>query len=406
VTPWLAVVGIGEDGLEGLAPVARTLIETAEVLVGGERHLAMVPAGGAERLAWASPIERTIDEIAARRGRRVTVLATGDPMFFGIGVTLARRFDIAEMTIVPAVGAVQLACARLGWAEAEIEPVTLVGRPLEALNLHLRPGARLVILSEDRESPEAVATALRAKGFGPSRIAVFERMGSEDERRIEGIAEGWSADGIADLNTIAVDCRAAPGASALSRAPGLPDEAFVHDGQLTKREVRAVTVAALAPMPNALLWDVGAGCGSVAIEWLRAERGARAVAVERNPERAALIARNAAALGVPGLGIVTGEAPGALEGLEAPDAVFVGGGASGEGLLEACWEALSPSGRLVANAVTIETEAALARFGTAHGGELVRLAVSRMEEIGELHGWRPMRAVTQLRAVKPSGTTP
>jgi precorrin-6Y C5,15-methyltransferase (decarboxylating) len=406
VTPWLAVVGIGEDGLDGVAPAARTLIETAEVLVGGARHLAMVPEGKAERLAWAAPLERTLDEIAARRGRRVTVLATGDPMFFGIGVTLARRFDIAEMTIVPAMGAVQLACARLGWAEAEVEALSLVGRPLETLNAYVRPGARLVVLSENAATPETVAEALRASGFGPSPMAVFERMGGSAERRIDGSADGWNANGLADLNTVAIECRPGPGARVLARVPGLPDEVFVHDGQLTKREVRAATLAALGPSPRALLWDVGAGCGSVAIEWLRAERSARAVAVEKSPERAALIAHNATALGVPRLQIVTGEAPQALGSLEAPDAVFVGGGASREGLLDFCWQALAPGGRLVANAVTVEAEAVLVRFAEAHGGELTRLSVSRLEEIGGFHGWLPARPVTQLRAVKPREAKP
>jgi precorrin-6Y C5,15-methyltransferase (decarboxylating) len=405
VTPWLAVIGIGEDGLDGVAPAARTLIETAEVLVGGARHLAMVPEGKAERLAWASPLERTLDEIAARRGRRVTVLATGDPMFFGIGVTLARRFDIVEMTIVPAAGAVQLACARLGWPVAEVEPVTLVGRPVETLNSYVRPGARLVILSENAATPKAAAEALRASGFGPSPMTVFERMGGSCERRIDGTAEGWSANGLADFNTVAIECRRGPGARVLARVPGLPDEVFVHDGQLTKREVRAATLAALGPSPQALLWDVGAGCGSVAIEWLRAERSARAVAVEKSPERTALIAHNATALGVPNLEIVTGEAPQALGSLEAPDAVFVGGGASREGLLDFCWKTLSPGGRLVANAVTVEAEAALVRFGKEHAGELTRLSVSRLEEIGGFHGWRPSRPVTQLRAAKPLEAT-
>jgi precorrin-6Y C5,15-methyltransferase (decarboxylating) len=400
VTPWLSVVGIGADGLDGLAPAARALIETAEVLVGGERHLALVPDGGAERLRWGSPLEKTIEEIAARRGRRVAVLATGDPMFFGIGVTLARRFPLAEMTIVPAVGAVALACARLGWPAAEVEAVTLVGRPLESLNLHLRPGARLVILSENAATPARVAEALRARGFDPSPITVFENMGGADERRTEGTAADWPAGPVGDLNTIAVECRPGEAAQVLPRAPGLPDEAFVHDGQLTKREVRAVTVSALGPLPAALLWDVGAGCGSVAIEWLRAEPRARAVAVEREPARADLIARNAAQLGVPQLAIVTGEAPGALQGLEAPDAVFVGGSVSAEGMLEACWEALPPGGRLVANAVTVEAEARLLRFRNEFSGALTRLAVSRVEGIGEFHGWRPLRPVTQLAAVK------
>ncbi|MGH6954880.1 MAG: precorrin-6y C5,15-methyltransferase (decarboxylating) subunit CbiE, partial [Alphaproteobacteria bacterium] len=387
----------------GLTPAARALVQGAEVLVGGERHLAMVPNGiAAERLAWQRPFASTFDEIARARGRRVTVLATGDPMAFGVGVNLVQRFGRDEMVIVPAPGAVSLACARLGWAAAEVESMSLLGRPLDILNLHLAPGARLVVLGEDGEAPGLGARRLVETGYGPSRMVVLEHMGGRLERVLDSTADSWGARPTADFCTIAVECRPGPGARVVARAPGLPDDLFRHDGQLTKREVRASTLAALAPLPRQLLWDVGAGCGSVAIEWLRGARGSSAVAIEREATRAALIAANAASLGVPELEIVTGTAPECLGGLEAPDAVFIGGGIGQPGLAESCWAALKPGGRLVANVVTVEGESALFRLSERTGGALARIAVSRAEPMGRFTGWRALAPVTQLRATKPS----
>jgi precorrin-6Y C5,15-methyltransferase (decarboxylating) len=401
MTPWLSVVGIGEDGLDGLSPAARALVGAAEVLVGGERHLAMIAANGAERLSWERPLAKTVERIQSRAGKRVTVLATGDPLCYGIGVTLARHFSQDEMVIIPAPGAVSLAAARLGWPIAEIEVVTLHGRPLSLLSAWLRPGARLVLLSENAETPAAVARYLTDHGFGPSRLIVLEHLGGNRERRIDGMAATWQADGLADLNTIALEAEAAPGAGWLARVPGLPDDAFQHDGKLTKREVRAAALALLAPQPRGLLWDVGAGSGAVAIEWLRAEPTARAVAIESNRERVARIALNAAALGVPRLAILEGTAPAALERLEPPDAVFIGGGLSHPGLAERCWERLKPGGRLVANAVTLEGETQLLALYRQLGGGLSRIAVQRADRVGSFAAWRPLMPVTQWAAVKP-----
>ncbi len=404
--PWLSIVGLDEDGLEGLRPHACALIREAELLVGGERHLAMVPPNGAERRSWATPLRTTVDEILGWRGRRVVVLATGDPMWFGIGVTLARAVAPDELLVVPGRSAFSLACARLGWPLGDVECLTLHGRPLSLLNAVVAPGARLMLLSNDGGSPNAVAQRLQELGYGESRLVVLEHMGGSVERTVEATAAGWTSDRCADLNTIAVECRAGLGASVRSRLAGLPDEAFRHDGQLTKREVRAVTLAALAPMPGECLWDVGAGCGSVAIEWLRSGRLMCAVAVEREAARRALIAENAEALGVPLLEIVAGEAPAALAGLPRPDAVFVGGGLTVAGLPETCWAALKAGGRLVANAVTVEGEARLLALRSAFGGELTRIAVSRAETLGSgprdgrFSGWRPLMPVTQLAAVK------
>jgi len=401
MTPWLSIVGIGEAGVAALTPPARALIDDAEVLIGGARHLAMLPEDGRERLTWPSPLMALLDEIEARRGRRVCVLATGDPQFYGIGVTLARRFPREEMLIVPGVSGFSLAAARLGWNLAEVEMLTLHGRPLALLQPYLQPGARLLLLSDGAATPAAVAEMLRARGYGASRLTVLEHMEGPKERRVEGTAADWSANDLADFNTLAVECPERPEGLLLPRSPGLPDEAFRHDGQMTKREVRAVTLAALAPVPGALLWDVGAGCGSVAVEWMRAAPRARAIAIERKETRRAMIAENAAALGTPTLDIVAGEAPAALMGLAPPDAVFIGGGASAEGLFEACWNALKPGGRLAANVVTLEGERRVGAWHDSHGGGLARLAVARAEPVGPHLGWRPLMPVTHYSVVKP-----
>lgn len=401
MTPWLSVVGIGEGGYDELTPAARALVESAEVLVGGRRHLAMVPEDARERIAWPTPFDALFDQIAARRGRRVCVLATGNPLFYGVGAKLARRFPIDEMTIVPASSAFSLACARLGWSLPDTALLTIHGRPLETLHPAVQPGARLLVLTGGAEAPDQVAALLRSRGYGPSRMTVLEHMGGPEERCVEGTADDWTEGEAGDFNTLAVDCVAEPGAPLLPAVPGLPDEAYRHDGQLTKREVRAATLAALAPVPDQLLWDVGAGCGSVAIEWLRAAPRTRAVALERKAERVALIAANAAALGAPLLKVVEGRAPEALADLEDPDAVFLGGGLSAEGLIAACWDRLKPGGRLVANAVTLEGERALLQWHAANGGALTRLAISRAEPVGGFSGWRPLMPVTQFAALKP-----
>jgi precorrin-6Y C5,15-methyltransferase (decarboxylating) len=401
MTRWLSVVGIGEDGLDGLSPAARSLVETAEVLVGGERHLAMAPHGLAERIAWARPLTDTLGLIAARRGRRVTVLASGDPLWYGVGVLLARHFAPDEMTIMPQPSAFSLAAARLGWAIADCVCLSLHGRPLDLLRLHLAPGRRLLLLSEDGATPRTVARLLAETGWGQSRLTVFEHLGGAREAQHSATAAEWGEQVTADLNTIALVCEPGPDAWPLSRLAGLSDDAFEHDGQLTKREVRAVTLARLAPLPGETLWDIGAGCGSISIEWLRASEGGPAVAVERDPARAAMIARNAAALGVPGLQIVFGQAPAALPNGRAPDAIFAGGGIGDPDLLPALWARLRPGGRLVANAVSTEGERALLEWQARHGGDLTRIAVSRAEPLGTHQAWRPLLPVTQFAANKP-----
>lgn len=403
MTPWLTVIGIGDDGLGGLSEHARALIADAELLVGGERHLAMLPANATPRLTWAKGLAETFDAIERWRGRAVVVLATGDPMWFGGGANLARRFDPAEMRVFTHPGAFSLAAAAMRWSLADVETVSVHGRPLATLNRYIQPGARLLVLSRDASTPAQAADLLTRRGFGPSAITVLEHLGGALERRIEGAAEGWAHPPGADLNTLAIACRAGAGARLLPPTPGLPDDVFETDGQLTKREVRALTIAALAPLPGQVLWDVGAGSGAVAIEWLRAlpphrlpGRGeARAFAIERDRERCARIARNAEALGVPELVVVEGEAPEALKGLPTPDVVFAGGGLTADGLLDALWAALPAGGRLVANAVSLAGIARLLALHCAHGGALSRLAVARAEAIGSAHTFRPMIEVTQ-----------
>ncbi|MDR3516030.1 MAG: precorrin-6y C5,15-methyltransferase (decarboxylating) subunit CbiE [Azospirillaceae bacterium] len=399
--PWLAVVGIGEDGLDGLAPPARAQFDAAEILVGGTRHLAMVPDDGRPRLCWPSPLTALIETLAGWRGQRVCVLASGDPQWFGVGTTLSRHFSAAEMVIIPNVSSFSLACARLHWPIDPVECITLHGRRLDSVGRTLQPGARIVALSTDGTTPAALAALLVRHGYGASRLTVLEHLGGPAERRIESTAATWTVPVVADLNTVAIECPAHPEARLLPLVPGLPDAAFAHDGQLTKREVRAITLAALAPVPGQLLWDVGAGSGSVAIEWLRSHPRNRAIAIERDPQRGERIQSNAANLGVPALKLVAGLAPAALTGLEPPDAIFVGGGVATPGLIAACWAALSAGGRLVANAVTLEGEAVLYTHWHQFGGDLRRLAISHAEPIGGCTGWRAAMPVTQWAAIKP-----
>ena len=400
MTPWLSIVGLGEDGLDGLSAGARRLVDDAEVIVGGDRHLALLGATDKETVPWESPLKATVERLAGFEGRRVCVLATGDPMAYGIGVTLIRRFGREAVVVLPGLSAFSLACARLGWPLAETVQLTLHGRPFDLLHLHLTPGQKLLVLSDDRTTPAKVARRLTDAGFGPSDLRVLCHMGGPHERCVTCTAAEGPGDDVDDLNTIAIDLKAEPGTVALPRTPGLPDDAFRHDGQMTKREVRAATLAALQPMAGQRLWDVGAGCGSVAIEWMRAANRAQAIAIERHDGRRAMMAENAAALGVPTLEMVAGSAPDALSGLAAPDAVFIGGGVAGDGMVGSCWDALPAGGRLVANAVTLESEQALFAAFEHHGGELVRLAISRAEPVGRPQGWRPLMPVTQWRVVK------
>jgi precorrin-6Y C5,15-methyltransferase (decarboxylating) len=398
---WLSIVGLGEEGLDGLSPAARRLIAQASLVVGGRRHLALAAVSGERAMSWPSPIDGAIPDIMARRGAPVCVLASGDPFFYGVGSLLMRHVSADEMTCLPAPSAFSLAAARLGWSLQDCVALSLHGRVLENVIPHLQPNARLIALSWDGATPGRLARLLVERGMGRSKLTICEAMGGANERLRAALAHDFAFDDVAPLNTIALEVVAAPGARVLSRANGLPDALFEHDGQITKREARAITLAALAPRRGELLWDVGAGCGSVAIEWMLCDPANRAFAIERNPKRAARIARNAAALGVPGLEIVEGEAPAALARLPRPDAVFIGGGASDAALLDHVFEALAPGGRLAVNAVTLEGHSELTRMLRRRGGELVRVDIAHADPIGRFHGWRPSMPLVQWRMEKP-----
>ncbi|MBY8884510.1 precorrin-6y C5,15-methyltransferase (decarboxylating) subunit CbiE [Streptomyces sp. PTM05] len=399
----LTVVGIGADGWAGLAERAREELRRAQVLIGAVRQLGLLPPECAgERVAWPSPLRPAVPKLLAEHaGRRVAVLASGDPMFHGIGRTLAEVAGAGRLRVLPHPSSVSYACARLGWPVERTEVVSLVGRPTAGLNAALYDRRRLLVLSADAATPAEVARLLRERGFGASRMRVLEQLGGARERVLDGTAAAWPHPPGDPLNVVAVECAAGADARRLSLVPGLPDEAYEHDGQLTKRHVRAATLAALAPAPGELLWDVGAGSGSIGVEWMRAHGSCRAIAVERDPVRAERVTRNADALGVPGLRLVTGPAPEALAGLPTPDAVFIGGGLTAPGLLAACWEALPPGGRLVANTVTLESEAVLGQWYARHGGDLVRIAVAQAVPVGGFTGWRQAMPVTQWAARKP-----
>ena len=370
-------------------------------VVGGTRHLDLAGSLPASRLAWPSPPERAFPEILARRGTPVCVLATGDPFFFGIGSLLMRHVSAEEMVCLPSPSAFSLAAARLGWALQDCALISLHGRPLQRVVRYLRPGARILALSWNGATPAQLATLLAERGMGGSVLTVCERIGGPRERLRQTPAADFAFDDIDPLNTIAVEIIAEPGARIIPSVAGLPDDWFEHDGQITKREIRAITLASLAPGQGERLWDIGAGSGSISIEWMLRDGSNSAIAIECDKDRAARIARNAVALGVPDLTIIEGEAPGVLRGLPPPDAIFVGGGATADGLLDAAWAALRPRGRLVVNAVTIETQAELTRRFAALGGDLVSINMARAGPVGGFHGWRPAMPVVQWSVVKP-----
>ncbi|MDP4002416.1 precorrin-6y C5,15-methyltransferase (decarboxylating) subunit CbiE [Methylobacterium sp. NEAU K] len=397
--PWLSIVGIGEDGRAGLSPAATAALNAARVVYGGTRHLALADPLDAETRPWPSPIQDAYPEILARRGRPTCILATGDPFHYGIGAEIARLVPPAEIRAFPLPSAFSLACARLGWPLAECGLVTLHGRALARIVPYIQPGAQLLVLSWDGSTPAALAALLTERGFGASTVTVLEAMGGPRERVRTARADSFQIDAIDPLNTMAITVVGQ--GRALPLAPGLDDTLFENDGQLTKAEIRALTLSALRPHPGLHLWDIGAGAGSIAIEWMLRHPSLRATAIEAQPGRAERIRRNAQALGVPDLAVVTGAAPAALAGLPAPDAIFIGGGVSEPGVLAAALAALRPGGRCVANVVTLQGEATLLAAFAEHGGGLRRVSLDRASPVGGLHGWRPAMPVTQWAWTKP-----
>lgn len=404
---WLSVIGVGAEGLSSLTGVAKFLLDQAEVIVGGKRHLGMLSVtDGRIHLAWESPLEQTISQIATFQGKPVCVLASGDPMFYGIGATLLNHFSLAEMTIIPAVSSMGLACSRLGWAWTEVEAVSVCGRPLEFLNALVYPQAKLILLSATAETPTQVAQHLTTIGYGNSQVHILENLGHSSENHQRVIAKFGSNTPVKNLNLLGIECHLDPETSAKllhpnCRLAGLPDSAYVHDGQLTKQEVRAMTLAALAPLPGQLLWDVGAGSGAIGIEWLRSHPRCQAIAIERHPQRLQNITTNATALGTPNLEIVAGVAPEILADLPQPDAIFLGGGVHIPQMLETCWQALKPGGRLVVNAVTVNSEQVIFNWQSQVGGSLRRIAIQRAESLGNYLAWRALAPVTQWQVCKP-----
>ncbi len=399
---WLSIVGIGEDGVEGLSSVALQLIRSAELVVGGARHLELASELiRGRRLAWPSPISDAFPEIERHRGRAVAILASGDPFHFGVGKQIAAFVQADEFICLPQPSAFSLAAARMGWPLQDVSLVTLHGRALNGIIRHLQPGARILALSWDSATPRKLSELLTTHRMGQSRMTVLEAMGGARERIRHATASNFDIEEIQPLNTIAIEMVAELEAIIIPSAPGLDDDFFEHDGQLTKREVRAVTLSSLQPLQGQLLWDIGLGAGSVAIEWLLRHPSLRAIGIEARSDRVGRAARNAAALGVPELEIVQGRAPEALAGLTRPDAVFIGGGMMDDGVFDAAWSALKSGGRLVANAVSLETETRLAGYFQHFGGDLVRLQVARADRVGGMSGWRPAMPVTQWRVRKP-----
>jgi len=393
---WLSVIGIGEDGWDGLSASARAALASAEVIIGGERHHGLAPDLTGERVFWPSPFSAMRDQIAGYKTRRVAILVTGDPLWYSVGAYFAKNFGDA-CQFFPQLSAFQWAAARLGWSLADVETLTVHGRPVEQIIPYFGTKQRLLILTKDASTPASVAALLTARGYGASKMIVLGALGGADESRIQGVADRWHATSPA-FHVLAVDCVADPQAALLPRV-GLPDAAFAHDGQLTKRELRVQTLAALDPQRGAMLWDLGSGCGSVAIEWMRAARDARAIGVERSADRRALAAQNAQNLGAPAFKQIDANVADAIDDLPEPDAVFIGGGLDFD-LAEKVIIRLPAHGRLVANAVTLESEGTLADLHQKHGGQLIRLAVSRAVQIGGKRGWKPAMPVTQWVYVK------
>jgi precorrin-6Y C5,15-methyltransferase (decarboxylating) len=399
---WLSIVGIGEDGVAGIGEAARAAIADAEIVFGGARHLELAaPAITGKTQVWPSPFSRSVDAVLASRGKSTCVLASGDPFMFGVGATLVRHIDAAQMRVFPHPSAFSLAASRLGWPLQDVATVSLHGRPLDLIRPHLQPGARILTLTSDEHGPAALARLLTEAGFGISIISVLEALGGPRETIRSQVAMNFGLADVDPLNVCAVSVVALPGARVLQLAPGLDDSLFEHDGQITKRDIRALTLSALAPRHGELLWDIGAGSGSVGIEWMLADPSLRTIAIEADAERATRVERNAKALGVPDLKVVLGSAPDALSGLEPPHAIFIGGGGSVPGVLDSALAALRAGGRLVANAVTLEMEAMLLARHAGLGGNLTRIAITRADAVGGMTGWRPAMPITQWSWSKP-----
>ena len=397
----VTIVGIGEDGIAGLTNSTRSVIASADILVGGERHLAMVETTGKTIILWQKPISKTIDEIKNYTDRAVCVLASGDPMWYGIGKMILQA--IPEALVIPALSSFSLACSRLGWSMEDVDQLSLCGRPVSLLTSYLAPGRHLLVLGSDQNTVYQIGELLKQTNYDSSRLTILSNLGGEKERIIS-LSLSEARGEFPALSVIAIECLSNGLPLCRSRLPGLPDRAYRHDGQLTKSQVRAITLAALAPAPGELLWDIGAGCGSISIEWLRSHPLCRAIAIE--PTRIDYIAENAQALGVPHLQIVQGKAPEALDGLPTPQAIFIGGGITTPNLVEICWQSLPTYGRLIANAVTLESQALVYRWQQQLGGTLTRISIENAEPIGNFRIWKSQAPIVQWSVMKQPGLSP
>jgi len=386
----IVVVGIGADGMAGLSEESRLELLSATVIYGSQRQLDLLDGTvRAPRHGWPSPMMPALQSLLDDNPPgAVHVVASGDPLLHGIGTTLIRLHGAEKVRVLPHVSSVTLACARMGWTAQDTDVISLVTAPVHTA---VRRGGQAVVLSRNTATPAELARLLVETGRGSSEFTVLEQLGSANEQVRSRAADAWAAappDNVDDLNVIAI--RYLPDERI---AHTLPDGVFRHDGQITKQGIRAVTLAALAPRSGELLWDVGAGSGSIAIEWCRSAPGCRAVAFEADPGRRERITANAHAFGVD-LDI-RDRAPDDFDAAPSPDVIFIGGGLTAPGLVAACLERLPAGGRLVVNAVTVESEALLAEWHSRLGGELRRFQHYRGEPLGGFTGWRPAMPITQ-----------
>lgn len=403
MTAWLSVVGIGEDGFDGLSSDAITALTGAKTIVGAARHLALIGDLAGKKQCWASPWRGVGEALDPLRGEPTVALVSGDPLWYSAGTEIVGRYTATECRFFPNLSAFQLACARKGWSMEAVTTTTIHGRSTARLLPLLAPRKNLIVMTSNETGPGYVAELLNRNGYGRSELTILGRMGSPAESRIQCLAQDWrERDDVPALNVVCIDCLPNDDARLLPRGPGLPDEAFGGAGNFTKSEVRAITLAALWPRPGATLWDIGAGTGSIAIEWLRMVPSGRALAAEPDLARAAAMRANAIRLGTPQLEVIEDRAPNAYRQMATdapPDAVFIGGGLTGR-LISFVLDVARPQTRLVANAVTLESEARLARMQQRHGGELIRIAVQRAEGLGAKRGWRALMPVTQWRLTR------
>lgn len=394
--PWLTIVGLGEDGPEGLSPASRKALDEAEVVMGAARHLSLLPDLAVETLEWPVPFADGIPVLLSYKGRKTVALASGDPFWHGAGTSLTKHLDMGEWRSLPAPSTMSLAAAALGWPLENTLTMGLHAAPFARLRPHLATGQRAIVTLRDGDAIATFADWLTSLGFGDSTLHVLEALGGPRQRIRETRANAMTLTDIQHPVSVAIGMSGGP---AMPTASGRPDTFFDNDGQITKRPVRALTLSTLAPLPGEHLWDIGGGSGSIAIEWLLSHPTTQATTVEIDPIRAERIAENAANLGVDRLTVITGAAPAALEDLPIPDVVFIGGGIS-QDMLETVWDQMPQGARLVANAVTLEAEVLLATWQAENGGDLLRIELAHANPLGRKRGWKSSYPIVQWSVTK------